>query len=102
VDAMRRWRFFLELLLEEDVSPQPMPPCRMLHTRRGGCTAMGLGRPRRTSVARVSDTLTVSPCTGANHAPSPERDVTRSKKMHGHGARGPYQWPATLYQSWQR
>ena len=72
-------------------------PCRMPTTRRGGCPAMDLGRPRRIRVANVPETTPVSPCTRANHAPSPGRDVTRSKKMHGHGAHGPFIWPATLH-----
>ena len=72
-------------------------PCPMPTTRRGGFPAMDLGQPRRIRVARVPDTTPVSPCTRANHTPSPGRDVTRSKKMHGHGAREPFIWPATLH-----
>src|SRR5262245_41132296 len=52
---------------------------RMPPTRRGGFPGMDLGRSRRARVASVPDTLPVSPCTSANHAPS-TRETSHAAK----------------------
>jgi hypothetical protein len=58
---------------------QPMQHPGVCPTRRGGFPGMDLGRPRRTRIASVPDTIPVSPYTSANRAPS-TRETSHAAK----------------------